>query len=295
MAAAGLILVGELWPLAMDAFDLGKISVGPPYYNMVFLVPALPLVMLLGVGMHASWKQALLASRRRVLLGLALAALVAAVLIALVGYGGPGTPLTIVGFAAGLFVIGSSLLEPLSSWRRGQVLPRAALGMAIAHLGVGVFTIGVTGVVSYKVERDVSLAPGQTASIAGYDFKYLSSQPVAGPNYQALEARVAISRGGEPVTELATQKRVYRVQTNPMTHAGIAVGWSRDLFVALGDDLGAGKWSMRLQYKPLVRLIWLGALIAAFGGLVSMLDRRYRARRTAAAPALAAQAPGKAG
>jgi len=293
IAAAGLILVGELWPLLMDTFDLGKISVGPPYFNMVFLVPALPLVALLGVGMHAGWKRAMLQSRRRQLLTLAGAALALALLVALGGYGSIGMPLTVVGLTAGFFVMASALIEPVEAWRRGQKLPRAAIGMAIAHFGVGVFVIGVTGVVSYKVEKDVSLAPGESTSIAGYNFKYLGTQPVVGPNYEAVEARVVISRGGSVVSDLATQKRVYRVQRNPMTHAGIAVAWNRDLFVALGDDLGGGKWSMRLQYKPLVRYIWLGAVVMALGGLVAILDKRYRVRRTAEVPALAPGAAGK--
>ncbi|MBS0396899.1 MAG: c-type cytochrome biogenesis protein CcmF, partial [Proteobacteria bacterium] len=281
VAAAGLILVGELWPLVMDAFDLGKISVGPPYYNAVFLVPTLPLVWLLGVGMHASWRKGLLETRRKAIAGLAAAALLLAVLVAFACYGGPGVPLTIVAFAAGLFVMGSALLEPIEAWRRGQRLPRAALGMAIAHFGVGVWIMGVTGVVSYKVEKDVSLAPGESVVIAGYDFKFLGMHHVSGPNYEAEEGRILITRDGKTIAELPTQKRTYRVQRNPMTHAGIAVAWNRDLFVGLGDDLGQGKWSMRLQYKPLVRYIWLGALVMALGGLISLSDRRYRARRTA--------------
>ncbi len=291
VAAAGLILAGELWPLLMDAFDLGKISVGPPYFNLVFLVPALPLVMLLGVGMHASWKRALLETRRKQLLIAAGGAIVVA-LVLLGIYRSIGAPLTVVGFAAGFFVMASALIEPVSRWRSGQSMPRAALGMAIAHFGVGLFVIGVTGVVSYKVEKDVSLAPGESTAIAGYEFKYLGAKPVTGPNYEAIEARVLVTRGGKPVVDLPTQKRVYRVQRNPMTHAGIDVAWNRDLFVALGDDLGQGKWSMRVQYKPLVRYIWLGALIAAIGGLVAILDRRYRSVRVTESPALK---PGAAG
>jgi cytochrome c-type biogenesis protein CcmF len=294
IAAAGLILVGELWPLVMDTFNLGKISVGPPYFNMVFLVPALPLVALMGVGMHAGWKRAMLQTRRRQLLTLAGGALAVALLVAIGGYGSIGGPLTVVGLTAGFFVMASALIEPVEALRRGQRLPRAAVGMAIAHFGVGVFVIGVTGVVSYKVEKDVSLSPGDSTTIAGYNFKYLGTQPVVGPNYEAVEARVVISRGGSVVSDLATQKRVYRVQRNPMTHAGIAVAWNRDLFVALGDDLGGGKWSMRLQYKPLVRYIWLGAVVMALGGLVAILDRRYRVRRPAEAPALAPGTSGKA-
>ncbi len=287
VAAALLILVGTLWPLAMDAFNLGKISVGPPYFNMVFLVPALPLVMLLGIGMHAGWKRASLQTFRRKLLAIAGVAGVLALATALIGFGSFGVPLTVLGFAAGCFVMGSALIEPVQQWRRGQGLPRAALGMAIAHFGVGMFVIGVTGVASYKIEKDVGLAAGDSATVAGYTFKFLGTQPVSGPNYEAIEGRVAVSRGATPVTELATQKRTYRVQQNPMTHAGIDVAWNRDLFVALGDELGADKWSLRLQYKPLVRYIWLGALVAAIGGLVAILDRRYRVRRTTAVPAAA--------
>jgi cytochrome c-type biogenesis protein CcmF len=286
VAAAGLILVGELWPLLMDAFNLGKISVGPPYFNTVFLVPTLPLVALVGVGMHAAWKRAQLQPRRRQLLILGGAALALAFAVALICYRSLGVPLTVVGFAAGFFVMASALIEPIERWRRGQRQVRSALGMAIAHFGIGVFAIGVTGVVSYKVEKDISLAPGDSAQVAGYDFKFLGTTPVTGPNYEAIEARVVISRNGVLVRDLATQKRVYRVQKNPMTHAGIAVDWNRDLFVALGDDLGGGKWSMRLQYKPLVRYVWLGAVVMAIGGLVAILDRRYRVRRTADAPAL---------
>jgi cytochrome c-type biogenesis protein CcmF len=278
----------------MDAFSLGKISVGPPYFNAVFLVPALPLVVLVGVGMHAAWRQARLAARRPALIAVAGAAVLAAFGIAFGAYGSIALPLTLVGFAAALFVMGSALIEPVSSWRRGQRVPPAVLGMALAHFGIGVFVLGVTGVVSYKVEKDVSLAPGESTRLAGYDVRFLSMRDVAGPNYDAREAEIAITEAGRPVADLKTQKRVYRVQRNPMTHAGIAVAWNRDLFVALGDDLGGGRWSMRLQYKPLVRYIWIGALLMACGGLIAMLDRRYRARRTVAAEALAGGAPGKA-
>jgi cytochrome c-type biogenesis protein CcmF len=286
VAAAALILVGELWPLLMDAFDLGKISVGPPYFSTVFLVPTLPLVAIIGVGMHSAWKRAQLQSRRRQLLLLAGAALALALVVALLFYRSLGAPLTVVGFTAGFFVMASALTVPIEHWRRGRGMPRAVLGMAIAHFGVGVFVIGVTGVSTYKVEKDISLAPGDSAQVGGYDFKFLGTMPVSGPNYEAVEAHVVISRDGKLVRDLVTQKRVYRVQKNPMTHAGIAVAWNRDLFVALGDDLGGGKWSMRLQYKPLVRYIWIGAVVMAIGGLVAILDRRYRVRRTADAPAL---------
>ena len=197
-------------------------------------------------------------------------------LIAFAFYGSYGVPLTIIGFGGGFFLMASALWEPLVRLWRRQPQARAAVGMAVAHFGIGMFVIGVSGVASYKIEKDVSMGPGDTATIAGYTFHFNSTNDARGPNYQAREAHVSITKGDAPVADLTTQKRQFKIQSNPMTHAGIAVAWNRDLFVALGDDLGAGKWSMRLQYKPLVRYIWLGGVFMAFGGLIAILDRRYR-------------------
>jgi cytochrome c-type biogenesis protein CcmF len=294
VTAACLILVGTLWPLVMDAFDLGKISVGKPWFSAKFLVPALPLLALIGIGMHAGWKNARLETVGRKLAWFAAGALVLALVV---GFGlyGSASLLTVVGFTGGFFVIASALLQPLQRLRQGQTLSRSMLGMAIAHVGIGVFAIGITGVSAYTVEKDIGLAPGESAQVAGYEFRFAGTKPVEGPNYEAIEARVAITKKGAPVTELTTQKRTYRVQRQPMTHAGIDVSWNRDLFVALGDDLGASKWSLRIQYKPLIRYIWLGALIMAFGGLTAVSDRRYRARRTATVPTVGSTQPGEVG
>ena len=145
------------------------------------------------------------------------------------------------------------------------------------------FILGATTVESYKVEKDLSLKPGQSAEVAGFTFTMNSLRNVAGPNYQAIESEVTITRNGKELTKLYPQKRVYRVQTNAMTEAGIDGGWNRDLFVAMGEDLGDGAWSLRLQYKPMVRFIWLGALVIAIGGLIAVCDRRYRQRVAAEA------------
>jgi len=276
--AAALILLGTLYPLFMDAFDLGKISVGRPYFTAVFVVPMLPLLALVGIGMHAAWKRARLASVKRPL-GVALGvALVIALLLAAVVYGQAKT-LTVVGLTAGLWLIYSSLREPISRLRHRQTLSAAVLGMSIAHLGVALLTIGVTTVESFKIENDVALKPGDSTMVGGYTFKFVSQRDLAGPNYSAVEGEFAITRGDTPVAVLHPQKRVYRVQTSPMTEAGISVGWTRDLFVALGDPLGGGAWSVRIQYKPLIRYIWLGAFLMALGGLVAACDRRYRTQR----------------
>ena len=143
------------------------------------------------------------------------------------------------------------------------------------------FTLGVTIVSAFTVEADLSVRQGETVEVAGYNFKLNNLSNVQGPNYQALEGEIEIRRNGEFVAELRPQKRTYLVQQSPMTEAGIDAGWNRDLFVALGDPLGNNAWSMRLQYKPLIRFIWLGALIMAFGGLIAASDRRYRLKATA--------------
>lgn len=276
--AAALILIGTLYPLFMDALELGKISVGPPYFTTVFLLPMLPLLALLGVGMHAAWKRARLAGVKRPLL-IALAASAASALALAVFAYGQFRALTFVGLTAGLWLICSALREPVSRLRHGHTLSAAVLGMSIAHFGVGLFTIGVTTVESYRIEEDLVMRPGNSAEIAGYTFTFRKLGQVSGPNYTAVEGEFEISRGDELIARLWPQKRVYRVQTSPMTEAGISVGWTRDLFVALGDDLGDGAWSVRIQYKPLIRYIWFGALLMALGGLIATTDRRYRTQR----------------
>jgi cytochrome c-type biogenesis protein CcmF len=148
--------------------------------------------------------------------------------------------------------------------------------MSIAHLGVGMFAIGASGVESYKIEKDVALKPGGSFVIAGYDFKFVGAKSVRGPNYDAVEALVEVTRGGKPVTELRPQKRHFWVQQTDNSKAAISVNWARDLFVAMGNPLGEDAWSMRIQYKPLVRYIWLGALVMAIGGFIAATDRRYR-------------------
>jgi cytochrome c-type biogenesis protein CcmF len=287
LVTAALILIGTLYPLFLDALNLGKISVGPPYFNVVFLIPTIPLLFLMAVGMHSLWKKGKLEDVKRPLVVLFAVALALGLLIPPVAYGSFHV-MTVVGLTAGIWVILSSLYEPWQRLRRKQSLSRGVVGMTIAHIGVGVFAIGITVTQTYRVEKDIALKPGQTAVLQGYTFEFRSTRPVAGPNYDAIESEVVVTRDGKPVTTLHPQKRTYRVQTMPMTESGIHVKWNRDLFVAMGDDLGAGAWSMRLQYKPMVRYIWIGALIMAIGGLVAITDRRYRRRRSTADDAIEA-------
>jgi cytochrome c-type biogenesis protein CcmF len=245
-------------------------------------VPMLPLLVLLGVGMHAAWKRGLLGAVRTRLFAVAGASIAASVMLGAVAYG-EIRPMTTIGFALAAWVMLSSLLVPFARLRNRQPLPAAVLGMVIAHFGIGLATLGITGVQSFKVEKDFALGIGEGATIAGYEFKFAALRDVRGPNYVGVEADVVVSRGGEPVTMLKPQKRLYNSGGNALSEAGIEVGAVRDLFAALGDDLGQGRWSFRLQYKPLIRFIWLGAILVALGGMVAAFDRRYRQRVTVAA------------
>ncbi len=281
VSVAGLVLWGTLSPLVYELLKIGKISVGPPVFAVMFLVPMLPLMIFLAIGMHSAWRRGKLLTAARPLWWM----LAAAVLLALAlqfGYGKVHW-VGLVGVVFGLWIILSALLEPVQRLRRGQTLTAGLMGMVIAHAGVGVFAIGASGVESYKIEKDVALKPGMAYSIAGYEFRFVKAVDVRGPNYDAVQATVEVTRGGKLVTTLEPQKRHFWVQQTDNSQAAISVNWARDLFVAMGNPLGAGAWSMRIQYKPLVRYIWLGAIIMALGGIVAATDRRYRSRVKVAA------------
>ncbi len=281
LVAAALILIGTLYPLFLDALNMGKISVGPPYFNFVFLIPTLPLMALLAVGMHASWKSAKLEEKKKALLTMLAVATVAGVAVPILAYG-KFHFMAAVGLTAAFWVILSALYEPVQRLRRRQSLSRGVLGMTVAHIGVAMFCIGVTVVQTYHIEKDVALRPGQSIELMDYKFSFDSLEQVAGPNYDAVQAHFTITQGDELIAKLNPQKRIYRVRTMPMTEAGIEVDWNRDLFVAMGDDLGDNAWSVRVQYKPMVRFIWFGALVMAIGGFIAITDRRYRTRKSEA-------------
>jgi cytochrome c-type biogenesis protein CcmF len=282
VSVAGLVLWGTLSPLVYELLGIGKISVGPPVFAVMFLVPMLPLMAFMAVGMHSAWRRGKLTGSAALLWGMPVLAVLLAVVIQGVSFGSFHW-VGLVGLSFGFWIIFSALLEPLRRWRQGQHVPTALLGMAIAHLGVGLFAIGASGVESYKIEKDVALKPGGSFAIAGYDFRFVNAVDVRGPNYDAVEALVEVTRDGKPVAILKPQKRHFWVQQTDNSQAAISVNWSRDLFVAMGNSLGDGAWSMRIQYKPLVRYIGLGALVMALGGFIAATDRRYRNKVPAAA------------
>jgi len=278
VAAAASVFLGTLYPLASDALGVGKLSVGPPYFETVFVPLMTPALFLMGVAPLARWKRASL-PELAVLLRWALAVSVAVGLLLPLAFG-QWHALTGVGLAAAIWIA----ITGLMSLRRRPRGSRAYLGMALAHLGVAVFVVGVTLVKSYDSDRDANLKPGDAVDLAGYVFRLDEVTNVRGPNYIAARARITVTRDERPVTVLYPEKRLYVVQNMPMTEAAIQPGLTRDLYVSLGDPLQGGAWLVKVQVKPFVDWIWGGCLIMALGGLFAASDRRYRVQLPVAQP-----------
>lgn len=287
LVAAAAVLLGTLYPLLLDALGLGKISVGPPYFDTVFLPLMAPAIFLMGVGPLARWKEAHvpeLAERLVWAAGIAVLASLATGWLA-----GKITLATSMGLWMAYWVVGSVATDMWDrvcptggAWRdvprRFRQLPRALLGMMLAHLGVAAFCFGVAMVKTYEVERDVKMAVGDSTTVNGYTFTFRGTTELEGPNYSATRGVVEVSRDGHKVVEMLPEKRVYRVQQNPMTEAAIATGITRDLYVALGEPDADG-WVVRVYVKPFIDWIWGGCLLMALGGLLAVTDRRYRLKK----------------
>jgi cytochrome c-type biogenesis protein CcmF len=288
--AAAIVFGGTLAPLIADALGLPTLSVGTPYFNPTFLMPMLPLLALLPIGMHANWRKGRLAEKRRQILATLSVALVLSLAVVFGIFSQPKL-LALVGLTLGPWIILSSLLDPIDRWRRRLTLTPSVLGMAIAHVGVGLFVIGITVVQSFTQEHDVALARGDQTALGGYEFRFDGVENIEGANYDGVRARIIVSRKAVPLGTLYPEKRRYWVQGTVTTESAIRMNRGSNLLLALGDDLGGGRWSVRIQVRPLVNLVWLAALIMAIGGAVAGTDRRYRlAARNAAEPATGAAA-----
>ncbi|MFM2287858.1 MAG: hypothetical protein RL684_1001 [Pseudomonadota bacterium] len=275
VVAAVVVLGGTLAPLIADTLGLGTLSVGPPYFNPAFLVPMIPLVTLLSIGVHSRWRRGSLGDSQRKLLGGLLGAILIGLSIAYGVYGSKGI-LAPVGAVLGCWIILSSLIDPLLQLRKGLGLPAGVLGMTVAHIGLGTFVLGITMVQSHSIEQDVAMSRGQSHQIGDYTFRYDGGEPITGPNFDGFRGHVTVFKAGRVVRQLNPEKRHYFVQGTVMTTASIGASWNRDLLAALGEDVGAGAWSLRLQYRPLIRFIWMGAAIMALGGVITLFDKRYR-------------------
>lgn len=283
LAAAGAVFLGTLYPLFLDALDLGKISVGPPYFEAVFVPLMIPVLLLMAIGPFVRWKDAhwadVLRNLRWVAAATVLFGLAAAIVLT-------ASPMIVLGLAIAAWILlatgwhlvqrlrrappGTPLQQRLSS------LPRSYWGMLIAHAGIGVFVVGVTMVKGMETANDVRMQIGDTTMAGGYTFRFTDVTDVKGPNYTATRATFEVTRDGKKVATMTPEKRLFTVQNMPMTEAAIDRGFTRDLYLALGEPVNRTTWIVRVQHKPFVSWIWGGCLIIAFGGLMAALDRRYR-------------------
>ena len=273
VVAAGSVLLGTLYPLLIDALHLGKISVGPPYFNSVFVPIMVPLLVLMGIGPWANWKNTDLISVLKRLWSAGLVAVIAGIAIPLIM--GQFTWLAGLGFLLAFWIIASGSLQILRQIKLGKPT-RSFIGMQIAHLGIAIFVIGVTMVGAYQEEKDVRMLAGDTVSVGGYQIQLEGVELVPGPNYQAMRGTFTLSKNGTTQAILYPEKRNYFSSTMPMTEAAIDIGLTRDLYVSLGEELGDKAWAVRVYYKPFVDWIWGGCLLMALGGILAMMDKRYR-------------------
>ncbi len=289
LAAAGTVMLGTLYPLVLDALGAGKISVGPPYFEKVFVPMMLPVLLLAAAGPFAGWRHGTpgqLLRRLRWPAAIALGMAGGAALLL------RSSPMVALGLLLAAWILLGTCWQLLRQRGRLARQPRAWWGMLAAHAGLGVFVIGVTMVKGHELVQDVVLAPGQQAALGGYRFTLHTLEQARGPNYTALRASVAVAYQGRPVALLQPEQRRYMVAQDSMTEAAIERGLLRDLYVSLGDATGDGRWLLRIQLKPFVGWIWGGCALFALGGLLAASDRRYRlALRGAASVAQASLAP----
>ncbi len=277
VVAAAAVFVGTLYPLLADAMSLGKLSVGPPYFNTVFVPLTLPLVLLVGCAAALNWKRGRVDTLWQRLRWVALLALAAGLAMPWLMLG-KTTFLVIAAVSMAFWAMFSASEEIIRRGsRRGWLkIPAAIWGMSLAHFGLGIFVIGVTLVSAYSAENDVRLAPGESAELSGFEFRFEGITQYAGPNYDSTVGKVTVSRGNKALAVLEPEKRIYRAMGNAMTEAGVLPRLHRDLYVSLGEPLSGQAWSLRLYYRPFMRFVWLGALLMALGGFLAMFDRRYR-------------------
>jgi cytochrome c-type biogenesis protein CcmF len=281
--AAGSVLLGTLYPLIVDALGKGKLSVGPPYFNAVFVPLMAPAMFLMGVGPIAKWKKSTLPDLVIRLRWAFVISVVCALILPFLA--GQWKPLVSLGLLLAVWIVATVLAN---LWERirvttGQVTTiqklkaqtRSYYGMQVAHLGVAAFIVGVTIVTGYQLEQDVRMEVGDKVNAGGYEFKFNGVSDVTGPNYRGARAEMIVSRNGTEVERMYPEKRSYTASGSVMTETAIDSGLFRDLYISLGEPVAGGAWSVRVYYKPFVGWIWGGAVLMAIGGGIALSDRRY--------------------
>lgn len=283
LAATGTVLLGTLYPLFLDALSLGKISVGPPYFDAVFLPLMVPVLLLLAVGPFVRWKDASIKDVLYRLRWVALTTLVLAVAAVLLL---APSPLVVLGLTCAAWILlgtASHLLQRLQHGAAGTPIlkritsqPRSFWGMIVAHAGIAIFVIGVTLVKGTETANEVSMRIGDTTTAGGYTFKLTDLKEIKGPNFIAEQGTFEVTLGDKKFATMKPEKRLYTVQKMPMTEAAINRNFTHDLYVSMGEAGSDGAWIVRVQHKPFISWIWAGCLIIAFGGFLAASDRRYR-------------------
>jgi cytochrome c-type biogenesis protein CcmF len=281
--AAGSVLLGTLYPLIVDAWGLGKLSVGPPYFNLVFVPLMAPALFLMGIGPIARWKKASLPELAKRLRWAFVVSVISALALPFVF--GQWKALVSLGLMLAIWIVATIFVNlwervrvtsgQLTTFEKLRSQSRSYYGMQVAHLGVAVFVVGVTMVTGYQLEQDVRMERGDTVNAAGYEFKFNGATNVTGPNYVAARAEIIVSRNGTEIERMYPEKRNYTATGNVMTETAIDTGIFRDLYVSMGEPIGGGAWAVRVYYKPFVGWIWGGALLMALGGGLALSDRRY--------------------
>lgn len=284
--ACATVLVGTLYPLALEAATGAKISVGAPYFDMTFGSLMIPLLLALPFGPFLAWKRGdVQGAAQRLIVAAVVAAIALAVTFA-VSQRGPH--LAPFGIALGVYVmmgalselayrakLGSASLQ--EALRRLRNLPRSVYGTAIAHFGVGMMVVGIVATSAYRSEKILVMKPGDTVALAGYELTFRGAAPARGANYREEVGLFDVTRGGQTVTRLLPSKRLYDAPPQPTTEAGILAGWRGDLYAVLGDAQETSDgYAVRVYFNPLVRLIWIGAVVMFIGGGFSLSDRRLR-------------------
>ena len=295
------VMLGTLYPLFLDALKMGKISVGPPYFDAVFYPLMAPALFLMAIGPVARWRNATLPELAQRLKWAFAVAVAAGIVIPLLM--GKWTPLVALGLLLATWIAAASITAIV---HRFQSTPATGFfakvnanstsyyGMHIAHIGIAVFVVGVTMVKGYETERDVRMAPGQTVTEGGFDFKFVSVGEKPGPNYRALAGKFEVRRGGTLLETMEPEKRTYFATGQTMTEASIVPGLVRDLYVSLGEPVENavdGAWGVRIYVKPFIDWIWFGCLFMAFGGVLAIADKRYRLKSKRVAESLVAPDP----
>jgi len=277
LVATGAVLLGTLYPLLIDALNLGKLSVGPPYFNTVFAPLMVPLLFLIVVGPLARWKHAdpkALAKRLAVPFGLAVATGVGLSFLP-----GPWSFGVALGLVLVAWIVVGAAVQIRERLKTGRP-PLSFWGMHLAHLGMAATLLGIVMVKGYETERDVRMAPGDTVQAGAYVLRFKNVTEVPGPNYNAARGEMDLMLNGQVLKQMWPEKRQYFSSAMPMSEAAIDPGFTRDIYVALGDKLEGndGAWSVRVYYKPFVDWIWIGTLLMALGGILAASDRRYRVK-----------------